>query len=165
MPTSLLKVLYGPRSLVYAIHLLRIESPEEAYRLLIHGEYQRVRRYRPYRRDAPTPVQAPVPLPPVHVGEHVRERPRRVRLIRAHLAPHRIGGVEGRPVRDAGRGAPEHVVRHGQVALRPALGYLEFAHGLVGAVPTKLARMQACKPDRNRWTIDVFVSFVSKHDK
>ena len=145
-PHSLLKVRYGPRSVVYAIHRLRIESSEEAYCLLVHGEYQRVRRYRPYCRDAPAPVQAPVPLPPVQVGEHVRERPRRVLVIRAHLAPHRVGGVEGRPVRDARRGAPEHVVRHDQIALRPALGYLVFAHGLIGAVPTKTrthASMQA----------------------
>ena len=147
LPHPLLKLLYGPCSLVDAIRRLRIESPEEAYCLLVHGKYQRVRRYRPYRRDAPTPVQAPVPLPPVHVGEHVRERPLRIPLIRAHLAPHRVGGVEGRPVRDARRGAPDHVVRHGQIALRPALGYLEFAHSLVGAVPTKLARTQACTPD------------------
>ncbi len=128
--------IWTPISRLCAIHCLRIESPEEAHRLLVHGEYQRVRRHRPYRRDAPAPVQAPVSLPPVHVGEHVGERPRRVPRIRAHLAPHRVGGVEGRPVRDAGRGAPEHVIRHDQIALRPALGYLEFTHGLVGAIPT-----------------------------
>jgi hypothetical protein len=128
--------IWTPISRLCTIHCLRIELPEEAHRLLVNGEYQRVRRHRPYCHDAPAPVQAPVSLPPVHAGEHVGERPHRVPRIRAHLAPHRVGGVEDRPVRDAGRGAPKHVIRHDQIALRSALRYLEFAHGLVGAVPT-----------------------------
>ena len=154
LPHSLLKVRYGPRSLVYAIHRLWIESPEEAYCLLVHGEYQRVRRYRPYRRDAPTPVQAPVPLHPVHVGERIRERPRHVPVIRVHLAPHHVGGVEGHPVRDARRSASKHVVDIARSRFIPPSGIWNLH--LIGAVPTELARTQACTADQNMWMIDCF---------
>ena len=145
MPTTFSpKSAIWTRSLVYAIYHLWIESPEEAYCLLVHGEYQRVRRYRPYRRDAPTPLQAPVPLHLVHVGERIRECPQRVPVIRAHLAPHHVGGVEGHPVRDACRSACKHVVDMARLRFIPPSGIWNLPYQLNSRASKHARQIKIC---------------------
>jgi hypothetical protein len=75
-------------------------------------------------------------------------------VIRAHLALHHVGGVEGHPVRDARRSASKHVVDMARSRFIPPSGIWNLH--LIGAVPTELARTQVCTADQNMWMIDCF---------